>query len=227
MMTETGIESIIARSIAEIDVVADKLPGVSIIHDLRDWSVAWMCKRGLVHLGVTLEEITSITSAEYFGRYFNSEDTDEATPKILGLLERNDDDDFCTYFQQVRFRIHEDFNWYMSSTKILAHDGTGKPLLTITLALPIDAMHHMTAKAARLLTENNFLRKNFHLFSSLSKRECDILKLMALGKSSAETAAELFLALGTVETHRKNIRRKLDTSDYYELSQFARAFDLI
>lgn len=227
MMIINDIAGIIAESIAEIVSIADKLPGVVIIHDLRDWSVVWMSSRGLNLLGVTLAEITSITSEEYFSHYFNSEDANDYNPQILGLLQKNDDDDFCTFFQQVRFRINEDWNWYMSSCKILAHDTTGKPLLTITMALPIDAMHHMTTKASRLLEENNFLRRNFSLFSKLSKRECEVLKLLALGKSSAETGNELFVALGTIETHRKNIKRKLKTNDYYELCQFARAFDLI
>ncbi|TFF33441.1 helix-turn-helix transcriptional regulator [Mucilaginibacter psychrotolerans] len=226
-MIKNDYTSIISQSIGEIVLIADKLPGVVIIHDLRDWSVAWMSKRGLDLLGITLSEVTTITSAEYFARYFNSEDTNESVPKILGLLQKNNDGDFCTYFQQVRFSIPDDYNWYMNGCKILANDNEGKPLLTITLALPIDAMHHMTTKASRLLEENNFLRRNFQLFSSLSKRECTVLKLLALGKSSTETANELFIAIGTVETHRKNIRRKLKTSDYYELCQFARAFDLI
>ena len=53
------------------------------------------------------------------------------------------------------------------------------------------------------------------------------LKYMALGKSSSETAIELFISLGTVDTHRKNIRKKLETKSYFELSQYARSFDLI
>jgi DNA-binding CsgD family transcriptional regulator len=226
-MIENDIAGIIARSIAEVALIADKLLGVVVVHDLRDWSVAWMSVRGLNHLGISLAEVTSITSEEYFARYFNNEDTVDSVPKILGLLQKNDDDDFCTCFQQVRFRIDQDFNWYMHGCKILAHDNTRKPLLTITMALPIDAMHHMTAKATRLLKENNFLRKNFQLFSSLSKRECAVLRSLALGKSSAETANELFITESTVETHRKNIRRKLNTAAYYELCEYARAFDLV
>ena len=115
----------------------------------------------------------------------------------------------------------------MSITLIFLRDAEMKPLLIITLSFPIDAMHHMTNKANRLLEENNFLRKNFQKYSSLSKRECEILRQLALGKSSLETAAALFISLGTVDTHRKNIRKKLETSSYYELCQYARSFDLI
>jgi DNA-binding CsgD family transcriptional regulator len=224
---EERTKVIIAESIAEIAAVANKLPGVVIIHDLRDWSVVWMSERGLKELSVSLAEVTGLTVEEYHSRYFNHEDSKDYVPKLTGLLERNNDGEFCTFFQQVRFNIKDAWNWHMSSIKILAHDDEGIPLLTITMAFPIDAMHHMAVKAGRLLEENNFLRKNFHIYSELSKRELDILRLMALGKSAPETAVLLFISPNTVETHRKNIRQKLGTNSYFELSQYARAFDLI
>ena len=115
----------------------------------------------------------------------------------------------------------------MASTMVLLRDDCDKPLLAITIAAPIDAMHHMTAKAERLLEENNFLRRNFHIFSKLGRREREVLKYLALGKSAQETAEVMFISLGTVETHRKNIRKKLNTSSIFELGQYARAFDLI
>jgi DNA-binding CsgD family transcriptional regulator len=226
-MIHNSLQKKIDDAIAEIAAIADKLPGVVIIHDLRDGAVVWMSDRGLCLLDASLDQITALTAEEYYAKYFNKEDTDDFVPKILNLLELNNDNEICTFFQQVRFRPHGDWNWHMSSTKILARDDEGRPLLTITLALPIDAMHHMTAKASRLLEENNFLRKNYHRFATLSGRECEVLKLLALGKSSPETADALFITTTTVETHRKNIKQKLNTNSYYELSMYARAFDLI
>jgi len=225
-MIDTNQE-IIDKNILEIAKVACKLPGVVVLHDLRDWSVAWMSPRGIGELGVTLEEITSLSSEEYYYRYFNPEDSKDYAPKVLSLMERNIADEICTCFQQVRFRINAPWKWHMASTMVFARDEEGKPLLAITIAFPIDTMHHMTFKAERLLEENNFLRNNFQLFSSLSKRECEILKLLAMGVSSIETAEKLFISIGTVETHRKNIKKKLNTNSYFELCQFARAFNLI
>ena len=219
-------EKINAR-IATIAATADDLPGVVIIHDLRDWSVAWMSERGLKQLGASLDEITALTMEEYHSRFFNAEDAKDYAPKILGLMEKNKDDEICSFFQQVRFASDQDWSWHLASTKIFMRDDTGKPLLTITFAIPIDAMHHMTAKAERLLEENNFLRRHYHEFAKLSSRECDILRQLALGKSSSETAALLHISSTTVDTHRRNIKKKLKTNSFYELSQYARSFDLI
>jgi DNA-binding CsgD family transcriptional regulator len=224
---ENTHEQIISKSIDEISVCAHKLPGVAILHDLRDWSVAWMSPRGLAELNVTMEEITSLTATEYYSRYFNEEDSRDYAPKVLSLMERNIADEICTCFQQVRFRVDGDWKWHMASTMVFARDNDGKPLLAITMAFPIDNMHYMTAKAERLLAENNFLRSNVALFSTLGKRECQVLKWFALGKSARETADIMFISTKTVETHRKNIKVKLNTTSFFELSQFARAFDLI
>jgi DNA-binding CsgD family transcriptional regulator len=226
-MSSQNLQRIIDDSIKQITPTADMLPGVVLLHNITDGSVVWISKRGEKELNITLEEITSLTAAEYYERYFNAEDARDYVPKILSLIDRNNDEEICTFFQQVRFSIKEDYNWHMASTKIFSRDDNGKPLLTITMAFPIDAMHHMALKATRLLEENNFLRKNAQAFASLSFREKEVLKLMALGKSSSYTADLLFIATHTIETHRKNIKQKLNTNSYYELCEYARAFDLI
>ncbi|MGV3685952.1 MAG: helix-turn-helix transcriptional regulator [Daejeonella sp.] len=222
----TGRESL-EDQIRIVAAGAEKLPGVTIIHNISDWTVTWMSAYGLNELNISLEEITSMSAKEYYSRFFNEEDSKDYVPKILGLLESKDFNQIITYFQQVRVAGKSDWTWHMSSSRVFMRDVHGKPLYTITVSFPIDAMHHMTTKAARVLEENNFLRKNFQKFSKLSQREREVLKELALGKSSAETAVELFISLSTVDTHRKNIRKKLGTSSYYELCQYARSFDLI
>jgi len=214
------------EKIAAICSIAEKLPGVVIIHDLKALCVVWMSQRGLKGLGITAEEMEGMSTKEYFGRFFNEEDAKDCIPKIVGLIQRNNDEEVITFFQEVRF-WDDTWHWHMNSIRIWARDEQGKPWLSISIALPVDAMHHMTAKAARLVEENNFLRKNFGLYARLSKREREVLRLLALGKTATDTAEELFISLNTVETHRKNIKQKLDTTAYFDLCQYARAFDLV
>lgn len=206
---------------------AEQVPGVVIVHDIKDGSVAWMSKLGVDLLGVSFDEITSIQSSEYYARFFNTEDAEVYVPKILNLLEQNNDSSFCTYFQQVKTKNNVGWTWYMSSTKIFMRDELNEPLLTLTVAMPMDAMHHMTQKAEKLLEENNFLKSHYKAFDSLSVREREILTLVALGKSTNEIAESLFISELTVNTHKRNIKTKLNTSTTADLIKFARAFDLI
>lgn len=57
--------------------------------------------------------------------------------------------------------------------------------------------------------------------SGLSKRETEILQLIAEGKSSKEIGELLFLSSKTVDTHRKNIMDKLELRTLPELTKYA------
>ena len=61
----------------------------------------------------------------------------------------------------------------------------------------------------------------------LSQREVDVLRLIALGHTNAEIAAQLYLSVRTVETHRAHIQQKLRLSSRAELVGYALARGLI
>lgn len=225
MPEEISLARKIELKIASIAAIADELPGVLIIHN-ADALVEYISPRGEEQLGASLAEIKEM-GQDYYSRYFNQEDADEYVPKILGLLKRNDPKEFVTYFQQVRIAPDFEWVWHMSSTKVLLTDNARKPVLILTVSVPVDPEHHITSKISRLLEENSFLRNKHASYAQLTKREREILKLTVLGKHSGEIAQELNISTATAETHRRNIRQKLDANTTYELSQYARAFDLI
>jgi DNA-binding NarL/FixJ family response regulator len=55
----------------------------------------------------------------------------------------------------------------------------------------------------------------------LTKRELEILQLISTGKSNNEIAEELFISVHTVNSHRKNILKKLNQKNTAELVRFA------
>lgn len=57
--------------------------------------------------------------------------------------------------------------------------------------------------------------------SELSKRENEVLELIADGKSNQETADLLFISIKTVETHKMNILEKLGLKNTAELVKYA------
>jgi DNA-binding NarL/FixJ family response regulator len=56
---------------------------------------------------------------------------------------------------------------------------------------------------------------------ALTAREIEVLRLIALGRSTKEIAAELEIGTRTVETHRGNLMRKLGLRSVALLTQFA------
>jgi len=55
----------------------------------------------------------------------------------------------------------------------------------------------------------------------LTKRQLEILNLIAQGKTSREIAEELFIGVHTVDTHRKNMMRILELKGKGELLRYA------
>lgn len=61
----------------------------------------------------------------------------------------------------------------------------------------------------------------------LTSRELEILKMVAEGYSSTVIANKLFLSSQTIDTHRKNILKKLDLHSVRELTRFAMNHGLV
>jgi len=62
---------------------------------------------------------------------------------------------------------------------------------------------------------------NFELKMSLTKRELDIIKCLALGETNSIISNHLNISIHTIQTHRKNIHKKLDINSVTELISFA------
>jgi two-component system response regulator NreC len=61
----------------------------------------------------------------------------------------------------------------------------------------------------------------------LSEREVDVLRMISLGYTNAEIAAQLYLSVRTVETHRAHIQQKLRLGSRAELVRYALDHKLI
>lgn len=71
------------------------------------------------------------------------------------------------------------------------------------------------------LNESAAVNDDFRKRLGLSKREQEVLVLISKGLTSQRIAQTLFISKYTVETHRKNILRKLDLNSSTELVKFA------
>jgi DNA-binding NarL/FixJ family response regulator len=57
--------------------------------------------------------------------------------------------------------------------------------------------------------------------SLLSAREREVLQLIAEGWSTKQIAAHLYVSVKTIETHRRQIMKKLDLHNIAELTKYA------
>lgn len=61
----------------------------------------------------------------------------------------------------------------------------------------------------------------------LTNREMDIIRLIAREQSTTQIADQLFISVGTVETHRHNIMRKLGVRNMIGILKYALRYQLI
>jgi len=63
--------------------------------------------------------------------------------------------------------------------------------------------------------------------ADLGRRETEVLKLIAEGHRSAKIAAQMGIAVATVEAHRRNILRKLNLHSVADLTRYALRLGLV
>lgn len=225
-MGANDLEKELQKKLRLFTPAAEMMPAVVIVQQLEPFLCIYMSRRGLQELGISMEELKNLGS-EYLNNFFSLEDSQDYLEKLKALLSGNDPEESFSFFQQVRFQGREDWIWHLGSTRIFFQDEEGHPTHIVTTAVPINNLRHLPNKAERLLAERDFYHTHEEKFLRLGRRETEVLKLVAMGKSSAEISAELFISVQTVNTHRKSIRQKLEISSNYDLTIYAHAFDLL
>lgn len=56
---------------------------------------------------------------------------------------------------------------------------------------------------------------------TLTERECDVVRLVARGRTNAEAAEELYVAASTIKTHLANVQSKLGVRNRVEIAAWA------
>lgn len=75
-----------------------------------------------------------------------------------------------------------------------------------------------------LKLQKQFARNNQYKFDLLTKKEREVLTLVAKGNTTKKVADELFVETCTISTHRKKIKQKLETQCVLEWKKFYETF---
>lgn len=215
----------IEEKIAVFAPQLEMMPGIAVIHQIENYHPIYMTKNGLKLFGLTLEELIAI-GENYFEEFFNDDFTVEFFEKLLPLLKEENKEETFTIFHQVHFPNKDDFEWFVSSVRIF-HSIDGESTHTLSITFPIGEMERIPNKAEKLLAENEFSREHSERFATLTNREKEVLKLFSEGQSAQEIAGLLNITVDTVNSHKKSIKQKLQISSFYDMTQYAHAFDLL
>lgn len=95
---------------------------------------------------------------------------------------------------------------------------SGKDTLIKAIKTVAETGSYYSEETSKLVMESF---KNNHQKNSISKREQEIITLIADGLTTKKIAAKLFISPHTVETHRQNILLKLGLKNAAELVKYA------
>lgn len=94
--------------------------------------------------------------------------------------------------------------------------------LIISIKKIMDGENQLHPKAtSHLLANLSNKKEEGNLLSELTKRELDVLKEIARGKSNKEIASSLFITEKTVKTHVSNLLSKLELADRTQAALYA------
>lgn len=121
--------------------------------------------------------------------------------------------------------VHDLYVNVIQNTTPLEFDENDKPIIGLAHYTVLDSKIKLQVSAtAKLLNEHNEYETKFFnnysqkLFSaSISNRERDVVRLLVLNNSSKQIAEKLNISSNTVDTHRRNILKKLNVSSTGEL----------
>jgi len=116
----------------------------------------------------------------------------------------------------------------IQNTTPLQFDEAHKPIIGLAHYTVLDTDVHMDICAsAKYLNDNNeyetlyyINESSSHLLNIITNRERDIIRLLLTQKTSKEIADNLTISKHTVDTHRRNILKKLHLSSTVELTRY-------
>lgn len=223
-----SLENALSEKQYTIDEIGSLLPGSVMVQDLSSdnpSSVTYMNDWGCNKLNHSMEEIQKL-GEKYYSKFFVPEQIAAFRNGIASYFEKKDCTTGYHFFQQVKTGKQQELEWYFTMCKYIKTEEE-LPSKLLVISNPVASCVAMSKTLDNVVKRDLYRFQNFSRFEALSKREKEIIVLLSEGKSSREIADHLYLSLLTVETHRKNIRKKLDINSLAELIKFALAFDLI
>ena len=205
-----------------IQEIGELIPGYLVVNDVQSRYNLYISKKGSEALGYSQEELEG-RRAEFFDVFFYQKDNEELFRQWDGFVQEEDTERVYGFFQRVKTYGNNDWEWYYTTAKFRKDDLSK----TIFIAHSVREMPQLVDRFDKVIEEELFYRKNYERFQTLTKREKEILKHIALGETSKNISDRLFISQFTVNTHRKRIMHKLEAKSIAELVRFAIAFRLI
>jgi DNA-binding CsgD family transcriptional regulator len=209
-----------------IESVGNHLPGNVLVTDLSRFTTIYMNNRGCNILKHSAEELEEL-GPEYYQRFFVPEEITVIVRYYEGMLQRQSPSDIYNFVHRVKVPGDSSYKWYFASAKLMYTPGQAVSDKMLLVVNEVNSAGSIAKKINSVLDESDWIKKNFKKFCRLTKREKEIITLLAYGRNGKDVSDILGISRLTVNTHRRNITNKLEAKNFAELYKFAISFGLI
>jgi len=180
------------NEVLELLEIENKKELISVLNEFPD---------SLVILDYTLFDFESVNDLVILQVRF------ERTDWILFSDELSDD-----FLRTLLYNTH--------SFSVLMKDSTREEILR-AFKDAFKGTRYICNYVSNVLINSNKTQNNLNPKQILTITEQEILKEMALGKTTKEIAVKRFVSIHTIMTHRKNIFRKIEVNNVHEATKYA------
>lgn len=214
-------ENLVPDYLHDLDESSESYSGFYAINQvLPKFKNLFLCEKGIQYFQTQPDLFSKISLRLFFQNNIHPKHHKVAFQVLKSKKTQSDKSlEFLTIL--LRPSTKDSFSMHLIALKHLSLD---QPSILFQV-FPIE-FNHIQQKLNRLQDEWHFRRKFEDRFMSLTPREKVILIETSRGQSSKEIAANLFISTNTVETHKKNIQKKIGLKKK-NFILFALSFDLM
>ena len=200
--------------------LSDNLPGWIHLNNLDNFSLLWMSRQMQNDLQADVEQARR-QGASFLMDIIHPETTRHVLPSLHALANQMDDHHITGFIQMIRHNKREPYQAYYTTAKI-----SHKLNCLISQSVPLVNFEKHLRSISLSMECDKIRTDHFVRFLSLTKREKEILGLIAAGNDNKMIARKLCISYWTVRTHRRNILQKLDANCIQDLVRLAYIFGL-
>ena len=219
------------NKIKELDVFLPYNATFFCITNTQDLSFEYVSKNIKACLGIDKNEMRK-KGMRYLWSLMHPDDIDKWLQALDSLMKftlseiDNSDRSLMSYTWNYRLKNGKgDYVNVIQNTTPIEFDASNKPIIGLAHYTVLGGEIYMDvcASAKRLNENNEYETVYFNTYSrklltdNISNRERDIIRLLVLNQTSKEIADKLHISPNTVDTHRRNILKKLNISSTGEL----------
>lgn len=220
---EKKVEELEAKC-AFLEKIINEVPANIYITEL-DKGVIWCNKTNEETLGYSMEEIQKMGGINYLYEVVHPDDYN-VPDKSVDHFINHPDKQYGGVFRCKHKHSHF-YQWFIGWGKVIEKGKDGDTKLQV-LNVDMDLSPQMdTDKQIRAILAENLKLQHRLILETLTKREIQVLKMVCEGAPSKEIAESLYISKFTVETHRKNLQKKIGVSNIASLVLFCKETGLV